>query len=803
MRAYLVPILWLVFLLEPHVYGRQITQADGLQRQIDSVIQRSGTDDEVRGAQGFDRKLLENLKRHRDVALATTPLASEYGLTVRHAERLGQLWIEWLDLTNTYGIDDEQKEPRRAALSARFIELATETRHPLFLVAMAARAMTFITRCELDEFKALLGGAAQPLAVGWAAVSGTYCDNWILEFAERHPGNAAALWKITDEIELRRADQLALLEYLVSLEPDIVTTNRTTFRERVGHHYVSLLFDAGLVEEALRVIQEFSPGERERLLKRQFDDVPITVAGLSIPTEDSYAVNPEADLDFLAALVVTGQTEDAKPRLPLVHTYSEAQAAMKCYLVHTSERPPECKEIHAFEHKKVLLLDHVLNRPGEDPYDVIELVFSSDFDLYSVRQSALWARLMRDVFDEPAYRRLVRDDAAKWRPDVYLRTEESVRHAAVNLLEDGIGPGFQERAAYFRNRLAQSVARLGGDTSQALPQDAGTQVEPAPPRFTAKQLSADLVRSRRDRDVPEAVADMVTLPDGFSLVRVERRGERAIAISASQNYDLTGEVSRGGYWVHVSNDAGKSWQPPLYTGLAELFPYVVLPESSLPLFSGDTLEIEVEVRELDQRSITYPPVGLASKRVERDLYLEIPLEELSRDTDADGFTDILEERVLLNPRDSDSDGDGLLDGRDPMPNVSGQRPPRATDVPVNLVLQRIFADSFGAIIMGTDGFSMNFAEPVSRNRPIMVGGEPGDFAGLRPSRMMFVFTRADLARLAPTRPAFHPVELTPLVLNRTGDKGFIVWNATWVGGAFRVVRWLDSWRLDPISEWIT
>src|SRR4030095_8395640 len=44
--------------------------------------------------------------------------------------------------------------------------------------------------------------------------------------------------------------------------------------------------------------------------------------------------------------------------------------------------------------------------------------------------------------------------------------------------------------------------------------------------------------------------------------------------------------------------------------------------------------------------------------------------DLARDTDGDGLTDLLEERIVTDPNAADTDGDGILDGRDPLPQVA-------------------------------------------------------------------------------------------------------------------------------------
>ncbi|HZF12988.1 MAG TPA: hypothetical protein VFE33_29715, partial [Thermoanaerobaculia bacterium] len=160
------------------------------------------------------------------------------------------------------------------------------------------------------------------------------------------------------------------------------------------------------------------------------------------------------------------------------------------------------------------------------------------------------------------------------------------------------------------------------------------------------------------------------LPGEPELVRAERQGLRAAALVLSPDYDPGTEISSGGYWVLLSEDGGRTWSAPLYTGLRIHTPYVVRAASALPLFAGDHLQVEVEVRELDPASISFPPVReIRVKRQARGLYLDLRLADLTRDTDGDGLTDLAEERLLTDPRRPDSDGDGIPDGRDPLPLV--------------------------------------------------------------------------------------------------------------------------------------
>jgi len=72
---------------------------------------------------------------------------------------------------------------------------------------------------------------------------------------------------------------------------------------------------------------------------------------------------------------------------------------------------------------------------------------------------------------------------------------------------------------------------------------------------------------------------------------------------------------------------------------------------------------------------------------------EVVLEDLLRDQDADGWTDMEELRLGLDPREADTDGDGIIDGMDACPNFT--RPEdHESDEDVEILQKAIFA-TFG------------------------------------------------------------------------------------------------------------
>jgi hypothetical protein len=66
---------------------------------------------------------------------------------------------------------------------------------------------------------------------------------------------------------------------------------------------------------------------------------------------------------------------------------------------------------------------------------------------------------------------------------------------------------------------------------------------------------------------------------------------------------------------------------------------------------------------------------------------------VTRDTDGDGWTDLEEGRLGLNPRDPDSDHDGIPDGKDVCPGYAAS-PLEAADVEAAMI-QRVFFAAYG------------------------------------------------------------------------------------------------------------
>jgi hypothetical protein len=347
--------------------------------------------------------------------------------------------------------------------------------------------------------------------------------------------------------------------------------------------------------------------------------------------------------------------------------------------------------------------------------------------------------------------------------------------------------------------------------------DALIDAEPA--HWVERPLPADAVTPAQaaapcdDCEPPPDPDWAARLPEG-RLVRWERDGERIVAITASQSLDPVGEVSAGGYWISLSDDGGAHFGTPLYTGLRVQQPYVVRPASKLSMLAGDTVRLEVSVREVDAARVTFPPVGdLPLKREADDRYVEIELAQLGRDRDDDGLADPVEVAMLLDPEDADTDDDGIIDGADMLPQVAwraGGRDERAAAL--GAVLDVVSAGSFGAVITTDPHATTAPSDPLAVDGGTDAHNALGvtylqapvaDLAPLLLRRPVIALSAAQVERLEKKRGAFYPVTIGGFAINRDGTEGVASWSARWAGGSLRLHLRDGRWIAEKGMQWVT
>jgi len=584
------------------------------------------------------------------------------------------------------------------------------------------------------------------------------CGNWVPEFHRQHPDHIPARFMLLDALESDDVPAaLAMSRMLLdTLEAYTPATDPGVRGSALIRHW-ALLGEAGLGNVLLA---DADARPRDQLLAMLDAGITPVFEGFQIGGDGRDEDRLEhARAAWLLALIEAGRVDEARA----------LDAKYGSRITHDILRGTP-------EPQQDLFDDYA---GSGDSYGLLEL--AADYGPMAMRHTAKF--LAANQFDSGARALLRRVCGVRRRPSVMPPTEK---------LPDAYRAQLERYTTLIASRLkADGCAPDAADgfavssKLQRLPETPLTEQEKALP--TRPRLT-----------------DELTLPEHFDVVRAERDGNRVTAICISSTADPGGSVIPGGYWLLQSKNGGRTWQTPLYLGFQKYQPYVVLPEGRLPMLKGNNLRLEVDVEELDPASITFPPMMLRSRRQARDLYITLPLAALRRDSDHDGYTDILESRLNTNPGNRDTDGDGISDRRDDFPQVSVRGEPHALAPIVIDLLDKLAEhdetdadedyeeDDPSRLRADPDSFLFTFIE-----------GDPDVFRGLHFDGHVIVLSDAQVressARFGPTLPLTFP----DILLAPDGKRALVRWNAGWVGGAYRYEKVDEEWESEEVDDWIT
>jgi hypothetical protein len=175
---------------------------------------------------------------------------------------------------------------------------------------------------------------------------------------------------------------------------------------------------------------------------------------------------------------------------------------------------------------------------------------------------------------------------------------------------------------------------------------------------------------------------------------------------------------------------------------------------------------------------------------------------IARDSDGDRLTDRAERRLILDPDAADTDGDGLRDSVDPLPNIAyvASAPNReAMAAALRHILGPDYAISADAD--GSEGFARRQADSLDTLYLVV---DPADLAGIGSDRRIVVLPPSlDLAKVG-RNPAVAIPSPTTISLVMIGERyAQVVYGSQSASGTFVLESRNGVWHVHEIERWIT
>lgn len=155
-----------------------------------------------------------------------------------------------------------------------------------------------------------------------------------------------------------------------------------------------------------------------------------------------------------------------------------------------------------------------------------------------------------------------------------------------------------------------------------------------------------------------------------------------------------------GYWIALSNDNGNKWKQ-YYTGLTVNKNYYFKLNSKIPLWKDSkTLQIEAAIaKKKVDRVIMLSPEKFST--IKDSIAIELNITKITEDSDRDGLTDIVEDRMLLNSHNPDTDGDGITDAKDKNPRFKSKKTAKS-------ILYEVLMESY--LYYENDGYQIDLSK---------------------------------------------------------------------------------------------
>jgi hypothetical protein len=153
-----------------------------------------------------------------------------------------------------------------------------------------------------------------------------------------------------------------------------------------------------------------------------------------------------------------------------------------------------------------------------------------------------------------------------------------------------------------------------------------------------------------------------------NILKYDKKREIEAFIYTSVEFD--DNLHEPGIWIGYSIDAGMNWNY-YYTGIVQKEPLFLKWYSSIPfILENGSLQIEAALlRQLEP--FTNPRISKPNFEIIKDgTCIKFDISQISKDTDKDGLSDIVENKFCTDFQNQDTDNDGIPDNLDLNPRYN-------------------------------------------------------------------------------------------------------------------------------------
>ena len=287
----------------------------------------------------------------------------------------------------------------------------------------------------------------------------------------------------------------------------------------------------------------------------------------------------------------------------------------------------------------------------------------------------------------------------------------------------------------------------------------------------------------------------------YSILKHEKKDNIEAFIYTSYEYEELFYGGGPGIWIAYSENNGKDWNY-YYTGIVQGQPAFIKYYSPRPLIKEKN-KLEIEACLFRQISSFSHPIGADFECVKDGIYLVFDINIIAKDSDGDGLTDIVEDKLYLDKYNKDTDRDGIPDYLDMNPRVHYSRTEKTK------IYEAILNDE---IDWNTKGIGrLLFSENTTFNatdstETILIVTDNEDLMGIHPKKHRVIFMTTDeyQDKAKPYNMNQRRMSFSPLFKVDNKKNTYKISHSYGTGGTeYLIKKSKKGWTIEILSVWIS